>query len=42
MTESKRTAGRRAAELIQTGTTVGLGTGSTVYFTLERLAERIA
>lgn len=42
MTESKRSAGRRAAELIQTGTTVGLGTGSTVFYTLERLGERIA
>jgi len=37
----KEAAGRRAAELIETGTTVGLGTGSTVFFTLQRLAERI-
>jgi len=37
----KEAAGRRAAELIESGTTVGLGTGSTVFFTLQRLAERI-
>jgi len=37
----KRAAGRAAAELVQTGTSIGLGTGSTVFFTLERLAERI-
>ena len=41
MSQSKRAAGRRAADLIETGSTVGLGTGSTVYFVLERLAERI-
>lgn len=41
MSESKRAAGRRAAEFIESGQTVGLGTGSTVFFTLERLAERI-
>jgi ribose 5-phosphate isomerase A len=37
----KETAGRQAAELVEDGMTVGLGTGSTVYFTLVRLAERI-
>lgn len=41
MTESKRIAGRQAADLVQTGTIVGLGTGSTVFYTLERLGERI-
>ena len=41
MSESKRAAGRRAADLIETGSTVGLGTGSTVFFALERIAERI-
>ncbi len=41
MSESKRAAGRRAADLIETGSTVGLGTGSTVFFVLERLAERV-
>lgn len=37
----KRSAGRRAAELVRSGQRVGLGTGSTVFFTLERLAERV-
>ncbi|MCP3917853.1 MAG: ribose-5-phosphate isomerase RpiA [bacterium] len=37
----KEAAGRRAAELIEDGMRVGLGTGSTVYYTLARLAERI-
>jgi len=41
MTASKRAAGRRAAEFVSTGQNVGLGTGSTVFFTLERLGERI-
>ena len=39
--EPKRAAGRRAAELVESGTALGLGTGSTVRFFLERLAERI-
>jgi len=34
----KEVAGRAAAQLVETGMTVGLGTGSTVYFTL---AERM-
>lgn len=37
----KEVAGRRAAEFVTDGMTVGLGTGSTVYYTLVRLAERI-
>jgi ribose 5-phosphate isomerase A len=41
MTNPKEIAGRRAADLVQTDTRVGLGTGSTVYFTLVRLGERI-
>jgi len=41
MSDSKRLAGRQAANLVQTGQIVGLGTGSTVFFTLQRLAERI-
>ena len=41
MTNAKEIAGRRAAEFVESGMTVGLGTGSTVYFTLVRLAERI-
>jgi ribose 5-phosphate isomerase A len=36
----KRQAGIAAADLIQSGMGVGLGTGSTVFFALERLAER--
>jgi ribose 5-phosphate isomerase A len=42
MSESKRAAGRAAAERVQNGMVVGLGTGSTVFFTLERLGERVA
>ena len=41
MSRAKEAAGRRAAEFVESGMTVGLGTGSTVYFTLVRLAERI-
>ncbi len=41
MTNPKEIAGRRAADLVSTGTRVGLGTGSTVFFALVRLAERI-
>jgi ribose 5-phosphate isomerase A len=37
----KEIAGRLAADLAQDGMVLGLGTGSTVYFTLVRLAERI-
>lgn len=37
----KQIAGRRAADMVQSGTVVGLGTGSTVFFVLSRLAERI-
>ncbi len=37
----KRVAGRKAAELAESGMTLGLGTGSTVFFFLERIAERM-
>jgi ribose 5-phosphate isomerase A len=37
----KRAAGRAAAERVEDGMVVGLGTGSTVLFAMERLAERI-
>jgi len=37
----KRVSGRHAADLVESGMTVGLGTGSTVFFALERLGERI-
>ncbi len=41
MSRAKEAAGRRAAEFVADGMTVGLGTGSTVHFSLLRLAERI-
>ena len=37
----KRAAGRAAADRVEDGMIVGLGTGSTVFFAMERLAERI-
>lgn len=40
MVNLKQQAGVSAANLVQNGMLVGLGTGSTVFFTLERLAER--
>src|SRR5512138_2619593 len=39
--QAKRAAGYRAAEMVEEGMVVGLGTGSTVYFAIERLAERV-
>lgn len=39
--QAKRAAGYRAADMVEEGMVVGLGTGSTVYFTIERLSERI-
>ena len=41
VTAGKRLAGRQAADMVESGMTLGLGTGSTVYFALERLGERI-
>jgi ribose 5-phosphate isomerase A len=41
MSSAKQAAGRRAAQLVEDGTDIGLGTGSTVRFFLEALAERI-
>jgi ribose 5-phosphate isomerase A len=41
MQDPKEVAGRRAAELVRDGMRLGLGTGSTVHFTIQRLAERI-
>jgi ribose 5-phosphate isomerase A len=38
---AKEIAGRRAAEFVESGMAVGLGTGSTVHFTLLALAERV-
>ena len=37
----KEIAGREAAKFVQDGMTLGLGTGSTVYYALVRIAERI-
>jgi len=37
----KRNAGRKAADYVKDGTIVGLGTGSTVYYFLEALKERM-
>lgn len=44
MTEArnaKRLAGERAVELVEDGMTVGLGTGSTAYWAVARLGERV-
>ena len=38
--EAKEAAGRRAAELVVDGMRVGLGTGSTVHWTIVALGER--
>lgn len=39
--DPKEIAGRRAARFVESGMVVGLGTGSTVRFTLLELAERV-
>ncbi len=39
--ETKKLAGRYAADLVESGWDLGLGTGSTVLYALERLSERI-
>ena len=41
MSRAKEAAGRRAAQFVEDGMTVGLGTGSTVHFALVALAERV-
>lgn len=38
--DAKRAAGERAADLVKSGMVVGLGTGSTVAWTIKRLGER--
>jgi len=38
---ARRAAGCKAADMVEDGMVVGLGTGSTVSFTIERLAERV-
>jgi ribose 5-phosphate isomerase A len=40
-TRAKRNAGYYAADMIEDNSIVGLGTGSTVFFMMERLAGRI-
>lgn len=39
--KEKQLVGEKAAEFVQEGMIVGLGTGSTVYYTLKRLGERV-
>src|SRR5665648_422677 len=39
--ELKRTVGYAAAELVEDGNVVGLGTGSTTHYFIKRLGERI-
>lgn len=38
---AKRAAGYKAAEMVKDGMIIGLGTGSTVMYTMERLSQRI-
>jgi ribose 5-phosphate isomerase A len=40
--EFKKLAGERAAEFVRDGMTIGLGSGSTIYWTILRLGERVA
>ena len=40
-TDAKKAAGVAAAELVKSGMVVGLGTGSTVAWTIRRLGERV-
>lgn len=39
---AKKAAGYRAADMVRPGMIVGLGTGSTVYYAMERLRERLS
>lgn len=39
--DAKRAAGERAADLVKDGMVVGLGTGSTVAWTIKRLGEKV-
>ncbi len=41
ITDAKRAAGRAAAEFAENGMVLGLGSGTTILFALERLGERI-
>lgn len=42
MSVHKRTAAREAADMVKSGMIVGIGTGSTAAFLIERLGERVA
>lgn len=42
LTLLKKEAGYRAAQLAESGMVIGLGTGSTAFYAIERIAERIA
>lgn len=39
--DSKQLAGEKAVEFVESGMTVGLGTGSTVYYTIRKLGEKV-
>ena len=39
--EAKKKAGERAADFIEDGMTIGLGSGSTVYWTIKRIGELV-
>lgn len=39
--DQKQLAGEKAAEFVHEGMTIGLGTGSTVYWTIQRLGEMV-
>lgn len=41
MINQKKIAGEKACEWIKDGMVVGLGTGSTVYYTIEKLGEMV-
>jgi ribose 5-phosphate isomerase A len=40
--ELKRIAGERAAEFIEDGMVIGMGTGTTVYYTIQAVGRRVA
>jgi len=41
LTAARRAAGYHAADMVQDGMIIGLGTGSTVYYMIERLSVRV-
>lgn len=41
LTQAKRAAGYKAADMVEEGMVVGLGTGSTVFYAIGRLSDRI-